>query len=110
MAMDDVLRLAKGLLLDGEIVLPGKGVGLMVYGPWISARVSDVSIYIDHLDSMYFGNARIQIEGEDKWSQHSFQELWAAGWTSVEFMEARKKSELDEKKRRLAGSRKAKKK
>lgn len=86
MAMDDILRLAKGIVVEGEIAKPDRVEELVPYGPWTKATVVDTSLYINHGDGFYFGNVRYTIEGEKYCKQATFHDLWMAGWTSIEFM------------------------
>jgi hypothetical protein len=86
MAMDDIYRLARGIVLEGKMAKPDRVEELVPYGPWTKAEVVDTSLYINHGDGFFFGNVRYILQGEKLCKQASFNELWMQGWTSIEFM------------------------
>jgi hypothetical protein len=87
MAMDDTLRLAQAIVLEGAMAKPARVEELVPLGLWTTAKVVDTSLYIHHKDGLYFGNVRYIIKGQSFTKQASFHDLWVEGWTSVEFMD-----------------------
>lgn len=83
MAMDDIYRLIKAVLIDGQMHLPARVRELVPEGPWKKADVIDASI--SYMGSgMYNGHVRYALEGEKYARDATFHQLWLDGWTDYD--------------------------
>jgi hypothetical protein len=85
MAMDDTLRLAQAVLIDGEMARPDRYVDLVPQGRWTTARIVDCSLYVNIETGFYFGTVRYQPKGQKYLSVKTFQDLFIEGWTTLRF-------------------------
>ncbi len=85
MAMDDTLKLAQAVVVDGCMARPERYVDLVPEGAWIEAEIVDVSLYIRHSEGFYFGTVRFQVAGEPNCRERTFHQLWGEGWTTIAF-------------------------
>lgn len=114
--MDDTLRLAQAVLIDGEMTRPellvkfGRGPAAQQHrfpgGRWTVARIIDCSIYVKVPDGFYFGTVRYQPEGAQYLTTQTFQELLIEGWTTIRFRDEviaadAREAEMTRKKKRL---------
>jgi|GEM_PF-5149809 len=83
MAMDDVYRLVKAILIDGQIHQPARVRDLVPKGPWKKATVLDASV--SYMGSgMYNGHVRYVLDGEKLAHDATFHQLWLDGWTDYD--------------------------
>ena len=87
MAMDDIYRLVRAVLIEGRMTRPKNGFHELYprKGPWEEATVHDASIMGDHRSQWFNGYVRYSIGDENRARDATFHELWKQGWTSIEY-------------------------
>lgn len=85
MAMDDIYRLVRAVLIDHVMYRPKGGyVDLVPKGAWVEATILDSTVS-DRGGGAYNGYVRYVLNGEERARDATFHQLWLEGWTCREF-------------------------